>query len=37
LAGENVFTALMECVEVASLGQIGAALFEVGGQYRRAM
>ena len=37
LAGENVFEALMRCVEVASLGQISEALFEVGGQYRRAM
>jgi len=37
LAGENVFEALMDCVDVASLGQISDALFEVGGQYRRAM
>jgi methylmalonyl-CoA mutase len=37
LAGGNVFEALMETVPVASLGQISEALFEVGGQYRRAM
>jgi methylmalonyl-CoA mutase len=37
LAGGNVFEALMDCVAVASLGQISEALFEVGGQYRRAM
>jgi len=37
LTGGNVFDALMECVHVASLGQISEALFEVGGQYRRAM
>jgi methylmalonyl-CoA mutase len=37
LAGGNVFAELMETVKVASLGQISAALFEVGGQYRRAM
>jgi methylmalonyl-CoA mutase len=35
--GGNVFAELMETVRVASLGQIGAALFEVGGRYRRAM
>jgi methylmalonyl-CoA mutase len=28
---------LMEAVKVASLGQISAALYEVGGQYRRNM
>ncbi|MDP3038061.1 MAG: methylmalonyl-CoA mutase family protein, partial [Rhodocyclaceae bacterium] len=33
----NVFTVLMEAVRVASLGQISAALYEVGGQYRRSM
>ncbi len=33
----NLFTALMEAVKVASLGQISAALYEVGGQYRRNM
>ena len=35
--GENVFEALLDTVRVASLGQITAALFEVGGQYRRNM
>ncbi|AMV70432.1 methylmalonyl-CoA mutase family protein [Desulfuromonas carbonis] len=35
--GENVFAALMETVEVASLGQISKALYAVGGQYRRNM
>ncbi len=33
----NVFAELMETVKVASLGQITAALYEVGGQYRRNM
>ncbi|MBN1448485.1 MAG: methylmalonyl-CoA mutase, partial [Bacteroidetes bacterium] len=33
----NVFDELLECVKVASLGQISAALYEVGGQYRRSM
>ncbi len=37
LAGGNVFAELMETVQVASLGQISDALFQVGGQYRRAM
>ena len=37
LAGGNVFAALMDTVQVASLGQISEALFQVGGQYRRAM
>jgi methylmalonyl-CoA mutase len=36
-AGGNVFEALMDTVQVASLGQISEALFEVGGRYRRAM
>jgi methylmalonyl-CoA mutase len=36
-AGENVFGELMESVEVASLGQISEALFDVGGRYRRAL
>lgn len=35
--GENIFAELMECVKVASLGQITRALYEVGGQYRRNM
>jgi len=33
----NVLEQLMECVKVASLGQISAALYEVGGEYRRNM
>ena len=36
-AGGNIFAELMETVQVASLGQITHALYEVGGQYRRAM
>ncbi|MFA9559894.1 fused isobutyryl-CoA mutase/GTPase IcmF [Evansella sp. AB-rgal1] len=35
LSGGNLFEELMETVKVASLGQITAALYEVGGQYRR--
>jgi methylmalonyl-CoA mutase len=35
--GENVFDELMDCVKAASLGQISAALFEVGGRYRRSL
>jgi len=34
-SGGNTFEALMEAVRVCSLGQITAAFFEVGGQYRR--
>lgn len=34
---ENLFAELMETVKYCSLGQITAALFEVGGQYRRSM
>lgn len=37
LARENVFDALLEAVKYASLGQISAALYEVGGEYRRNM
>ena len=37
LNGENIFAELMDCVRVASLGQITHALYEVGGQYRRNM
>lgn len=37
LNGQNIFAQLMECVRVASLGQITHALYEVGGQYRRNM
>jgi methylmalonyl-CoA mutase len=32
-----VFEALIEAVKVASLGEISAALYEVGGEYRRNM
>jgi methylmalonyl-CoA mutase len=35
LAGENVFTHLMDAVDSCSLGQITHALYEVGGEYRR--
>ncbi len=35
MAGGNVFAELMHTVRVASLGQITAALYEVGGEYRR--
>lgn len=34
---KNIFDELMEASKVCSLGQITAALFEVGGQYRRNM
>jgi len=34
---QNIFEELMETVKFCSLGQITAALFEVGGQYRRNM
>jgi methylmalonyl-CoA mutase len=37
LAGGNIFASLMEAVKSCSLGQISAALYEVGGQYRRNM
>jgi methylmalonyl-CoA mutase len=37
LSGGNIFEQLMETVRVASLGQITAALYEVGGKYRRNM
>ena len=37
LAGENIFTELMNAVRVCSLGQITQALYDVGGQYRRGM
>lgn len=33
----NVFEQLVESVKVASLGQVSAALYEVGGEYRRNM
>ncbi|MBX6394987.1 MAG: methylmalonyl-CoA mutase, partial [Alicyclobacillaceae bacterium] len=35
--GGNIFAELMETVKYCSLGQITAALYEVGGQYRRNM
>lgn len=37
MSGGNIFAELMETVKYASLGQITAALYEVGGQYRRNM
>jgi methylmalonyl-CoA mutase len=32
-----VFAALLEAAPVASLGQMSAALYEIGGRYRRNM
>jgi len=37
LSGANIFEELMQTVKVASLGQITAALYEIGGRYRRNM
>lgn len=37
IAGNNIFTSLMEACKYCSLGQISHALYEVGGQYRRNM
>ena len=37
LANGNVFASLMEAAKVCSLGQLSAALYRVGGQYRRNM
>ena len=37
LSGANVFEELMHTVQVASLGQITRLLYEIGGEYRRAM
>ncbi|MCO4760389.1 MAG: methylmalonyl-CoA mutase family protein [Myxococcales bacterium] len=37
LAGGNVFETLMDAAQVLSLGQVSAALYQVGGQYRRSM
>lgn len=37
IQNKNMFEGLMEAVKYCSLGQITAALFEVGGQYRRNM
>ena len=34
---ENMFSVLMEACKYCSLGQLTAAMFEVGGQYRRNM
>ena len=37
LSGGNVFASLMDAAKVCSLGQMSAALYRVGGQYRRNM
>ena len=37
LQNENIFESLMEAAKVCTLGQMSAALYEVGGQYRRNM
>jgi methylmalonyl-CoA mutase len=37
ILNQNIFEELMDTVKYCSLGQITAALFEVGGQYRRNM
>ncbi|MER2261336.1 MAG: fused isobutyryl-CoA mutase/GTPase IcmF [Psychrobacillus sp.] len=37
MSGGNIFEELMSTVQIASLGQITNALYEVGGQYRRNM
>ncbi|RYF20314.1 MAG: methylmalonyl-CoA mutase, partial [Flavobacteriales bacterium] len=37
IAGENIFSHLMNVCKICSLGQISNALYEVGGQYRRNM
>jgi methylmalonyl-CoA mutase len=37
MKNKNIFNSLMEVCKYCSLGQITAALFEVGGQYRRNM
>ena len=37
IAGDNLFAELMSTTKVATLSQISAALYEVGGQYRRSM
>ncbi|MDE0883479.1 MAG: methylmalonyl-CoA mutase family protein, partial [Myxococcota bacterium] len=36
-SGDNLFNALIDTTQVASLGQISSALYRVGGQYRRSM
>jgi hypothetical protein len=37
IKNENMFAVLMEATKYCSLGQLTAAMFEVGGQYRRNM
>lgn len=37
LKNQNLFSELMECAKVCSLGQISHSLYQVGGQYRRNM
>ena len=37
IRNENMFNVLMEATKYCSLGQLTAAMFEVGGQYRRNM
>jgi methylmalonyl-CoA mutase len=37
IKNENMFAVLMEATNYCSLGQLTAAMFEVGGQYRRNM
>jgi methylmalonyl-CoA mutase len=37
VAHENTFVAMMEATKICSLGEISAALYQVGGQYRRNM
>jgi isobutyryl-CoA mutase len=37
IRNENMFEVLMEATKYCSLGQLTAAMFEVGGQYRRNM
>jgi len=37
IKNENMFEVLMEATKYCSLGQLTAAMFEVGGQYRRNM
>ncbi|MEO6629336.1 MAG: hypothetical protein ABIP03_12300, partial [Aquihabitans sp.] len=35
LAGDNLFTVLMDAVQCCTLGEITHTLFDVGGRYRR--
>jgi len=37
VANDDIFAVLMEATKHCSLGQLNAAMFEVGGQYRRNM